>query len=169
MTQEKKGSGATIIHVDQYPPLLDEEAAAAFLTELSLRDTSKRANAALETKRAQISHAVRGYIEVLEKAVRANDIAAIIGQAHEIRGLAANAGLEAVGRLADGLYKYVDTATRQEAPVDAEVILLHINAIARASTTASEAKAYGEAVAKELNALVAHKLQAINRLKTKMA
>jgi hypothetical protein len=47
--------------------------------------------------------------------------------------------------------------------------LLHINAIARASTTASEAKAYGEAVAAELNALVTHKLQAINRLKTKTA
>jgi HPt (histidine-containing phosphotransfer) domain-containing protein len=169
MAKEKTPPGATIIDVDQYPPLLDEEGAAAFLTELSLRDTSKRANSALETKRAQISHAVHGYIEVLEKAVRSNDIATIIGQAHEIRGLAANAGLEAVGRLADGLYKYVDTATRLEAPVDTQVIVLHINAIARASTTASEAKAYGEAVANELSALVAHKLQAINRLKTKSA
>jgi len=160
---------AKIIDVDQYPPLLDEAASAEFLTQLSLRDTSKRANGALETKRAQISMAVRGYIEAMEKAFRANDIKATIAQAHEIRGLAANAGLEAVGRIADGLYKYLDTMQRLEAPIDAAVISLHINAIARASSTASEAKAHGERVAEELSALVAHKLQQINQLKTKPA
>jgi hypothetical protein len=93
----------------------------------------------------------------------------MIAQAHEIRGLAANAGLEAVGRLADGLYKYIDMAMRLEAALDADVISLHINAIARASSTADEAKAYGERVARELSALVDHKLQSINRLKTKSA
>ena len=169
MTKSKKIPGAEIIGTDQYPAMLDAEAAEAFLVELSLRDTSKRANGALETKRAQISNAVRGYIEVLEKAVKTNDLATMIAQAHEIRGLAANAGLDAVGRLADGLYKYIDTAKRLDAPADTDVILLHINAIARASSTASEAKAYGDKVAAELNALVAHKLQAINRLKTKSA
>ncbi|HEY2032954.1 MAG TPA: Hpt domain-containing protein [Rhizomicrobium sp.] len=169
MTKSKQAPQAEIIGTDQYPAMLDPEAAEAFLVELSLRDTSKRANNALETKRVQISHAVRGYVEALEKAVEGNDIKTMIEQAHEIRGLAANAGLEAVGRLADGLYKYIDTATRLEAPVDADVILLHINAIARAATAASEAKAYGEKVAVELNALVTHKLQAINRLKTKSA
>lgn len=169
MTKQKKAPEAEIIDTDQYPAMLDEEASQAFLTELSLRDTSKRANNALETKRMQISHAVRGYIEALDKAVRDNDLKTMIAQAHEIRGLAANAGLEAVGRLADGLYKYIDTAMRLEAPVDSQVIVLHINAIARASTTASEAKAYGEAVANELNALVARKLQAINQSKTKSA
>ena len=102
---------------------------------------------------------MRGYIEALEKAIKGNDIKTMIEQAHEIRGLAANAGLEAVGRLADGLYKYIDTTLRLQAPVDPQVIVLHINAIARASTTASEAKAYGERVATELSALVAHKLQ----------
>jgi len=169
MTKQKRAPEAEIIDTDQYPAMLDEEAAQAFLTELSLRDTSKRATNALETKRMQISHAVRGYIEALDKAVRGNDLKTMIEQAHEIRGLAANAGLEAVGRLADGLYKYIDTAMRLEAPVDPQVIVLHINAIARASTTASEAKAYGEAVANELSALVARKLQAINQLKTKSA
>jgi HPt (histidine-containing phosphotransfer) domain-containing protein len=169
MTKSKKTPEAEIIGTDQYPAMLDAEAAEAFLVELSLRDTSKRANGALETKRAQISHAVRGYIEALEKAVKGNDVKTMIEQAHEIRGLAANAGLEAVGRLADGLYKYIDTAMRLEAPIDADVVVLHINAIARASTTASEAKAYGDKVATELNALVTYKLQAINRLKTKSA
>jgi len=167
MTKSKKPPEAEIIDTDQYPAMLGAEAAEAFLVELSLRDTSKRANGALETKRAQISHAVRGYIEVLEKAVKGSDLKTMIEQAHEIRGLAANAGLEAVGRLADGLYKYIDTAMRLEAPVDSDVIVLHINAIARASTAANEAKAYGEAVAAELNALVTRKLQAINRSKTK--
>ena len=102
MTKSKKPPEAEIIDTDQYPAMLGAEAAEAFLVELSLRDTSKRANGALETKRAQISHAVRGYIEVLEKAVKGNDLKTMIEQAHEIRGLAANAGLEAVGRLADG-------------------------------------------------------------------
>ncbi|HSM94458.1 MAG TPA: Hpt domain-containing protein [Rhizomicrobium sp.] len=169
MTKSKKTPGAEIIGTDQYPAMLNAEAAEAFLVELSLRDTSKRANGALETKRTQISHAVRGYIEVLEKAIKSGDVAAMLAQAHEIRGLAANAGLEAVGRLADGLYKYLDTAMRLEAPADGDVISLHINAIARAASTASEAKAYGDKVAAELNALVAYKLQAINRLKTKSA
>ena len=166
MTKSKKAPEAEIIGTDQYPAMLNAEAAEAFLVELSLRDTSKRANGALETKRSQLSHAVRGYIEVLEKAVKANDVTTMLAQAHEIRGLAANAGLEAVGRLADGLYKYIDTAMRLNAPADADVISLHINAIARAASTASEAKAYGEKVATELNALVTYKLQAINRLKT---
>jgi hypothetical protein len=169
MTKTKKDSGAEIIDTDQYPPMLDAAASEAFLVELSLRDTSKRANNALETKRTQISHAVRGYIESLEKAVRTGDIKTMIEQAHEIRGLAANAGLEAVGKLADGLYKYIDMTMRLEAPVDPAVISLHIDAIARAASTASEAKAYGEAVAKELNALVTHKMQQINQLKTKTA
>jgi hypothetical protein len=93
----------------------------------------------------------------------------MVAQAHEIRGLAANAGLEAVGRLADGLYKYIDMVVRLEATLDPDVISLHINAIARASSTADEAKAYGESVAKELGVLVDHKIQAINRLKTKSA
>ncbi|MGN6147016.1 MAG: Hpt domain-containing protein [Rhizomicrobium sp.] len=165
----KKSPEAEIIDVDRYPAMLDGEAAEAFLTELSLRDTSKRANNAVETKKIQISHAVRGYIEMMEKAYRGGDLKTMIAQAHEIRGLAANAGLEAVGRLADGLYKYIDMAMRLEAALDSDVILLHINAIARASSTADEAKAYGERVAKELSALVDHKLQSINRLKTKSA
>jgi HPt (histidine-containing phosphotransfer) domain-containing protein len=165
----KKAPEAEIIDVDQYPAMLDAEAAEAFLVELSLRDTSKRANNAVETKKIQISHAVRGYVETLEKAFHANDLKAMIDQAHEIRGLAANAGLEAVGRLADGLYKYIDMAMRLEAPLDTDVISLHINAIARASSTADEAKAYGERVARELSALVDHKLQAVNRPKTKSA
>ena len=40
----KKSPEAEIIDVDRYPAMLDGEAAEAFLTELSLRDTSKRAN-----------------------------------------------------------------------------------------------------------------------------
>jgi hypothetical protein len=165
----KKAPEAEIIGVNQYPAMLDAEAAEAFLVELSLRDTSKRANNAVETKKIQISHAVRGYIEALDKAFRNSDLKAMVAQSHEIRGLAANAGLEAVGRLADGLYKYIDIVVRLEATLDADVISLHINAIARASSTADEAKAYGESVAKELGVLVDHKIQAINRLKTKTA
>lgn len=165
----KKAPEAEIIDADQYPAMLSPEAAESFLIELSLRDTSKRATTALDTKRMQVSLAVRGYIEALEKAFQTGDIQTMFDQAHEIRGLAANAGLDAVGRLADGLYKYVDMSRRMEAPPDADVIVLHINAIARASSTADEAKAYGERVATELNALVEHKLQAVNRSKTKSA
>lgn len=165
----KKAPEAEIIDADQYPAMLSPEAAESFLIELSLRDTSKRATTALDTKRMQVSLAVRGYIEALEKAFQTGDIQTMFDQAHEIRGLAANAGLDAVGRLADGLYKYVDMSRRMETPPDADVIVLHINAIARASSTADEAKAYGERVATELNALVEHKLQAVNRSKTKSA
>ena len=46
---------------------------------------------------------------------------------------------------------------------------LHIDAIARASSAAAEARTYGARVATELGALVARKLQAINELKTKSA
>jgi HPt (histidine-containing phosphotransfer) domain-containing protein len=165
----KKAPEAEIIETDQYPAMLSPEAAESFLIELSLRDTSKRANKAVDTKKVQISHAVRGYIEALEKAFQADDIQTMFDQAHEIRGLAANAGLDAVGRLADGLYKYVDMSRNLQMPPDADVIVLHINAIARASSTADEAKAYGERVAKELNILVEHKLRTVNRPKTKSA
>ncbi|HWA31732.1 MAG TPA: hypothetical protein VG867_11580, partial [Rhizomicrobium sp.] len=55
------------------------------------------------------------------------------------------------------------------ATTETPVIALHIDAISRACSASEEAKKHGEQVATELGALVEHKLQALNDLKTKSA
>lgn len=106
---------------------------------------------------------VLGYIDRVEAAARADDFAGIYDHAHEIRGLAGNAGLAATARIANGLCRYLDTLERIARAPEGTVIALHLDAIARAAHAEDEATRLGDAVANELAQLVDKKLAEINQ------
>src|SRR5690242_18424781 len=160
---------AQIVPVTEYPAMLDEKAAAEFVRVMASKDTSKRMNTTIDQRRGEISGAVRRYIEELSAAATAGDLKSVFDRAHDIRGLAGTGGLDAAGKIADGLCKYIDAIERLGATAETPVIALHIDAIARAASTSAEAQKHGPQVAAELGALVEHKLNAINESKTKAA
>lgn len=149
---------ASLIAADEYPAMLDAEAAASFVRKLSHPETAQRAQRIIELRRDELCEAVLDYIRRLESAAAISDFTAIFDQAHEIRGLAGTAGMDAAGRIADGLCRYLHAAKEQNAAVDPAVIALHVDAIVRASSSTLDAKKFGSRVAVELGALVARKL-----------
>jgi len=106
--------------------------------------------------------AVLDYIDRVEAAARHSDNAGIYDQAHEIRGLAGNAGLNATGRIANVLCRYLDALARGGSKPDRAVVAIHLEAIARAAHAEDEATRLGDAVANELSQLVDKKLAEIN-------
>jgi chemotaxis protein histidine kinase CheA len=101
---------------------------------------------------------VLAHVDRIGAAARVSDLAATFEQAHEIRGLAGNAGLVATGRIANGLCKYLDAIDRARRQPDQGLVALHLEAIARAAHAEDEATRLGEEVANELAALVDKKL-----------
>ncbi len=92
------------------------------------------------------------------------DVAAMFEQAHEIRGLAGNAGLSATGRIANVLCTYLDATRRMDVAPDRTLVALHLESIARAAHAEDEATRLGDTVANELAALVERKLAEIGDL-----
>ena len=107
------------------------------------------------------------YIDRVEAAARAQDFDGIYEHAHEIRGLAGNAGLAATARIANGLCRYLDAVGRVQRKPENEVVALHLDAIARAAHAEDEATRLGDAVANELSQLVDKKLSEINGLESR--
>jgi hypothetical protein len=106
--------------------------------------------------------AVLGHVDRMEEAVRTSDLATTFEQAHEIRGLAGNAGLVATGRIANGLCKYLDAIERAGQTPDQALVVLHLEAISRAAHAEDEATRLGDTVANELAVLAQKKLAEIN-------
>ena len=130
----------------------------------ALRDPEIVAAAArvVADKAEELRTAVLAHVDRIAEAARACDSVAIFAQAHEIRGLAGNAGLLATGRIANGLCKYLDAINRARLRPDQGLVALHLEAIARAAHAEDEATRLGEEVANELAALVDRKLAEIN-------
>jgi hypothetical protein len=130
----------------------------------AVRDPEIAADAAriIAEKAEEMRGAVLNYIDKVEAAARDFDPAAIYEQAHEIRGLAGNAGLVATGRIANGLCRYLDALAIAEREPEQSVVALHLDAIARAAHAEDEATRLGDAVANELAELVDRKLAEIN-------
>ena len=162
MTLSAKPGEAVLIATDEYPAVLTGDNAAKFVEKLANPETAKRAARMIELRRDELCDAVLDYIRQLESAAATSDLQDIFGQAHEIRGLAGTAGMDAVGRIADGLCRYLDAAENQKSAADPAVIALHVDAIVRASSSAEEAARFGNRVAIELGALVTRKLGAVN-------
>jgi chemotaxis protein histidine kinase CheA len=157
------------IAASDYPAVLTGDGASRFLKKLASPETAQRAARMIELRRDKLCDAVLDYIRQLESAAATSDLPDIFGQAHEIRGLAATAGMEAAGRIADGLCRYLEASKEQKAPVEPAVIALHVDAIVRASSSTEEAGKFGSRVAVELGALVARKLGAVNDKSAKQA
>lgn len=130
----------------------------------TLRDPQVAACAAriISERAEELRSEVLSYIDKVEEAVRVFDPVAIYEQAHEIRGLAGNAGLLATGRIANGLCRYLDALAVAGHKPEQGVVALHLDAISRAAHAEDEATRLGDAVANELAELVERKLAEIN-------
>jgi hypothetical protein len=156
-TSRHKQARATKIMPGVYP-VFPRETASGLLH--ALRDPAVISAAAqvVADKAEDLRIAVLAHVDRITDAACVADPAATYEQAHEIRGLAGNAGLRATGRIANGLCKYLDALGRAGQPPDRELVALHLEAIARAARAEDEATRLGDTVANELAALVDKKL-----------
>ncbi len=143
-------------------PQMTSAAAMSLLQALRDPKVAAAAGCIIADKAEELRHAVFGHVDRMEIAARDFDIAAIFEQAHEIRGLAGNAGLNATGRIANGLCRYLDAAGRASHKPERTLVALHLEAIARAARAEDEATRLGDAVANELATLVDKKIGEIN-------
>ena len=153
---------AQIIPVSSYPQLVNNADAASIARALRGLPVIERGNQVIEQQSEMLCAAVLELADQLEQAGK--DIDAVLLAAHEIRGLAGSAGLTAAGRIADGLCRYCDEIDRLGLAPDRAIVDLHVGAILRASRIPAERGAVGDAVAKELAALVSHKLTEIKSI-----
>lgn len=148
---------ATTIPLTAYPQIAVTEAMRLLR---ALRDPKIAHEAAciIANKADDLRHAVLAHLDRMEKAALDFDVATMFEQAHEIRGLAGNAGLSATGRIANVLCTYLDATRRMDRPPDRTLVALHLELIARAAHAEDEATRLGDTVANELAALVERKL-----------
>ena len=143
-------------------PALPRKLALQLLEAVQDPEIIAEAVRVIADKAEEMRSAVLGHVERLEQAARAADQAKIFEQAHEIRGLAGNAGLVATQRIANNLCKYLDALDQAARQPDQGLVALHLEAIGRAAHAEDEATRLGDAVANELALLVEKKLAEIN-------
>jgi len=160
-TPPHKRSRAVRIPPGGYPAL-PRKVALQLLEAVQDPEIIAAAARVIADRAEEMRGAVLGHVERLAEAARASDQARIFEQAHEIRGLAGNAGLTATGRIANNLCKYLDALDQAGRPSDQELVALHLEAIGRAAHAEDEATRLGDAVANELAHLVEKKLAEIN-------
>jgi len=150
------------IQNDCYPPVMTARATSEFLGMLKSDAMLSRLDRAAAARCHELADVVREGSRRLEDAARLGDMQTVFDEAHEIRGLAGNAGLAASGRIADGLCAYLSAMTQANAAIDAGVVGLHVGSISRAANTRDEATRLGTEVDKELRALVKRRLSALS-------
>jgi len=147
-------------------PVFTSTAAMALLRALRDPAVAAEATQVIADSADEFRAEVLNYIDRVDAAARAEDFESIYDHAHEIRGLAGNAGLAATARIANGLCRYLDALARAARRPEGHVIALHLEAIARAAHAEDEATRLGDAVASELAQLVDKKLAEINGLES---
>jgi hypothetical protein len=147
---------AQLIPPDAYPQMVSKSDAAKMARALRAPETATRGTQVIQQAGQRLRDGVHDYVRELEAAAGNRQLT--YEKAHEIRGFAETAGLRATGRIAHGLCRYFEDMEKLGAIPDDAVIALHISAIVRAAHAKDEANRAGDAVAKELAALVAHKL-----------
>jgi len=155
----KKGQ---MIPADAYPQLAGKSDAAHVARMLRSAVTAVRGQRVVEDQGEPLRAAVHGIVDDLEKAGHNYDL--VLASAHEIRGLAETAGLVATGRIADGLCRYFDEVGQLGLAPDPAIVTLHVSAILRATRNGNEISNMSDVVAKELAALVRHKLTDVKTL-----
>ncbi len=158
-------SGNVVIAVADYFTSLAE--AKSFVSALKSERVKSNAHNAIDVAGDSLRQAVISYVEQLENAAQRKDVKAVFDAAHEIRGLAGMAGMEASGRIANGLCRYLDVLSQNARLADFSVIAVHLGAIARTAKVGEEAARYGEQVARDLAVLVEKRLAAINASETR--
>jgi hypothetical protein len=146
-----------IIVPEAYPQMLNKSDAARAMLMLRAPETRAKAEAAARSCAAPMRAAILKYVSEMEQA--GDDIAQIFAKVHEIRGFADTAGLFTTGRISKILCRYIDDMERIQRPMEPNLVMLHVAAIARAARAEEGDMATGEAVAAELAALVARRLE----------
>jgi hypothetical protein len=147
-------------------PVFPSQIAMALMRAVRDPDVHARASRIVENSAEGMRGEVLRYIDRVEAAARTNDFGRIYEHAHEIRGLAGNAGLAATARIANGLCRYLDALTHSARRPENAVVSLHLEAIGRAAHAEDEATRLGDTVADELAQLVDKKLAEINESET---
>jgi preprotein translocase subunit Sec61beta len=147
---------AQVIPPDAYPQMVSKSDAIKMARVLRAPETAARAARVIQDAGQKLRQGVHDYVRELEAATGNRQV--IFEKAHEIRGFAETAGLRATGRIASGLCRYFEEMEKLETVPDNAVITLHVSAIVRAAHAKDEVNRAGDAVVKELAALVAHKL-----------
>jgi HPt (histidine-containing phosphotransfer) domain-containing protein len=147
-----------IIPPEAYPQAMPRAESKAFVQVLTSQTALARADRVVAEQRPLIGYAIATHVAALNSAFAAGNLNAAHAAAHEIRGLAANAGFAAAGSISDKLCKYLDAG--KETPPDQLILRLHVEAIVHATQALDEADRFGRAVAAELEALVAQRLAA---------
>jgi HPt (histidine-containing phosphotransfer) domain-containing protein len=154
------------LRVERIPPgaypVFSGAAASRLMKAIRNPDVHVEAARIIGDSMENIRDVVLGHIDRVEAAAGKDDFNGIYEQAHEIRGLAGNAGLNATARIANGLCRYLDAVMRAGRVPERAVIGLHLGAIARAARAEDEATRLGDAVANELTQLVSKKLAELN-------
>jgi hypothetical protein len=166
MKRGRKSSDKKIIPAADYPALLPPARRIQALRQLRSDEMLDKANRVILMKKAELRSAVMEQIERIEAAARTQNWPLVFELAHEIRGLAATAGLAATGQIANGLCRYLDTLSLLAAAPDVAVASLHLDAIVRSARTEDDAARYGATVADQLETLVERKLGEIKEAAT---
>lgn len=147
---------AQMITPDAYPQMMSRQDGMRAMQSLRSTQTMDKAQAAMAAAVPALKNAILQYVGELEDA--GSDMRRIFDTVHEIRGFAETAGLVTTGRIAEILCRYMDDMERLGKAVDAQLVALHVSAIARAARAEDDDVGLGEVVAAELAALVARKL-----------
>lgn len=140
-------------------PVMPSEAARNLKKALKSAGASMGAARALAECASGMREAVLKELPRLEAA--GSDETAIYAAAHEIRGLAGNAGLAASAKSAALLCLYLDAVMRTGQAADSLLVKLCISTIGRSARAIDEESRLGLHVVKELAVLVSRKMAEI--------
>lgn len=150
-----------IIPVESYPAMMRKSLASKAVFELRSDRLKQHAGEILSTSGEALRTAVLQCVGQMEDAGKSGDMETVFAQAHEIRGMAATAGMALVGQIANGLCRYLDACEQGRLKVDRPLVALHMDAIIRAARSQDEANKLGSVVANELAQLAAKKLDGV--------
>jgi hypothetical protein len=158
MKRKPRTARAKLIPAADYPALLPPARRLGAMRLLASDELRDKAEVVISMNQAELLGAVLEDVERLGPAARAKDWATMFQLAHEIRGLAATAGLGVTGHIANGLCRYLDTLARWGVEADVGVASLHLDAIVRSARTEDDAARHGATVVDQLASLVNRKL-----------
>lgn len=150
-----------IIPVTSYPAMMRKSLASKAVFELRSERLKQHASEILNTSSEALRAAVLQCVGEMEEAGKSGDMQTVFAQAHEIRGMAATAGMAPAGQLANGLCRYLDAAEQAGLKADHPLVALYLDAIVRAARSPDEAGKFGNVVANELAQLAQKKLDGV--------
>jgi len=147
-----------VVPAENYPSLLSPLQRRQAMAKLKSAETLAKASRILAARAAELRDAVLELVTQFEDAVQVEDWPLVYAATHEIRGLAATAGLAATGRIANVFCHYLDAMRQFGLAPEPMIAKVHLDALVRSARTEDDTARHGDEVAQELSALVARRL-----------